>query len=174
MWPYLPHLAAFLQPKLRYLGFDQGMIHLDKLRQAHMLAVLNTKEACSKQNKEKYDDVPQYKIGDLVMIKNFDKKLNWDVKYIPNFRIIRLMGPRQLEVSNLTVRLQKVNISDMHKILPSDFIISSISDKQVFGTKRKYIKDPWILKEVLVINVFLQEISQMLELDKSKFKCTTH
>ena len=29
--PYLPHLAAFLQPKLRYLGSDKGLIHLDKL-----------------------------------------------------------------------------------------------------------------------------------------------
>ena len=34
--PYLPHLAAFLQPKLRYLGLDKGMIYLDKLRQAYM------------------------------------------------------------------------------------------------------------------------------------------
>ena len=46
------------------------MIHLDESRQAYMLAALNTKEACFKQNKEKYDDIPQYKIGDLVMIKN--------------------------------------------------------------------------------------------------------
>ena len=36
-----------------------------------MLAALNTKEACSK-NIEKYDDIPQYKIGDVIMIKNFD------------------------------------------------------------------------------------------------------
>ena len=27
-----------------------------------MLAALNTKGACSKRNKDKYDDVPQYKI----------------------------------------------------------------------------------------------------------------
>ena len=65
-----------------------------------MLAALNTKEACSKQNKDKYDDIPQYKIGDLFMIQNFDKKLNWDTKYIPNFRVIRLIGIRQLEVSD--------------------------------------------------------------------------
>ena len=38
-----------------------------------MLAALNTKEAHSKQNNDKYDDVPEYKIGDLVMIKNFNK-----------------------------------------------------------------------------------------------------
>ena len=67
--PYLPHLAAFLHPKLRYLGWNEGMIHLDKLTQPYMLTALNTKEAHSKQNKDKYDDVPQYKIGDLVMIK---------------------------------------------------------------------------------------------------------
>ena len=74
--PYLPHLAAFLQPKLRYLGLDEGMIHLDKLRQADILADLNTKEDHSKQSKQKYDDIPNYKIGDLVMIRNFDKISN--------------------------------------------------------------------------------------------------
>ena len=40
-----------------------------------MLAALNTKEAHLKQNKQKYDDIPNYKIGNLVMIRNFDKKL---------------------------------------------------------------------------------------------------
>ena len=63
-----------------------------------------------------------------------------------NFRIIRLKSPRQLEVFDLTGRLWKVNISDVHKILPSDFIISSIPDEQVFSRKGKYINDPHILK----------------------------
>ena len=49
------------------------MTNLDKLRQTYMLAALNTKEAHSKQIIEKYDNTPQYKIGDLIMIKNFDK-----------------------------------------------------------------------------------------------------
>ena len=71
--PYLPYLAAFLQPKLRYLGSDKGMTCLDKLEQAYMLAALNTKEAQAKQNTDKYDDIPQYKIGDLIMIKKFNK-----------------------------------------------------------------------------------------------------
>ena len=55
--PYLPHLAASLQQKVRYLGSDEGMIHLDKLRQAYMLAALNTKEAYSKQSKKKNHDI---------------------------------------------------------------------------------------------------------------------
>ena len=38
-----------------------------------MLAALNSKETNSKENREKYDEVPQYKIGDLFMIKNFNK-----------------------------------------------------------------------------------------------------
>ena len=57
--PYLPLLEAFLQPKLRYLCSNKGMIHLDKLRLAYMLAALNTEEAHSKQSKEKYDGKPQ-------------------------------------------------------------------------------------------------------------------
>ena len=47
--PYLPHLAAFLQPKLRYLGSDKGITCLDKLRQTYMLASLDAEEAHSQQ-----------------------------------------------------------------------------------------------------------------------------
>ena len=96
--------------------------------------LLLDKEACSKQNIEKYDNILQHKIGYLVMIKMLIK-LKWDAKYIPNFRIIRLIGTRQLEVSNPTGRLRKVDICDVHKILPSDFIVSCIPDEQVFPEK---------------------------------------
>ena len=53
-----------------------------------MLAALNAKEAHSKQNIDKYNDIPQYKIGNLTMINNFNKKSNWDAECIPNFRIM--------------------------------------------------------------------------------------
>ena len=56
-----------------------------KLRQTYTLTALNTKEAHSKQKHDKHDDVPQFKIGDLIMIKKFDKKSNWNAKYVPNF-----------------------------------------------------------------------------------------
>ena len=78
------------------------MAHLDKLRQTYMLAALNTKEAHSKQNEDKYDYIPHHKNRRLVMIKNYDKKLNWKTKCMPNFRVIRLVGKRQLEVSDQT------------------------------------------------------------------------
>ena len=42
-------MAAFLPPKLRYLGSDKGMICLAKLRQPYMLAALNIREVHSKQ-----------------------------------------------------------------------------------------------------------------------------
>ena len=74
------------------------MINLDKLRKAYMLAALHMREAQSRQTKQSSDDVPYYKIGDLVMIKNFNKKSTWDAKYIPNFRVVHLIGSRQLEV----------------------------------------------------------------------------
>ena len=97
MQPVSSPPSSILHPKLSYLCSNKGMIHLDKLRQAYMLAPLNTKEAHSKQNIqniEKYDDIPQYKIGGLIMIKNFDKKIKLGTKCIPNFRIVRLIGTR--------------------------------------------------------------------------------
>ena len=65
------------------------------------------------------------------MIKNFNKESDWDAKCIPNFRVVRLIGTRQLEASDPTGRLRKVNICDVHKILPSEFIVSYIPDEQV-------------------------------------------
>ena len=78
------------------------------------------------------------------MIKNSDKKSNWDAKYITDFRIVRFIGPKQLEVSNPSSRLTKANICDVHKISPSDYIATSILDEQVFGRKDKYINDPCV------------------------------
>ena len=66
------------------------------------------------------------------MIKNFDKKMTWDTKHVKNVRVVNLIGTRQLEVSDPTGRLRKVNILEVHKILPADFIVSCIPDKQIF------------------------------------------
>ena len=122
-----------------------------------MLAALNTKEAHSKLQCDKHDDVPHYKIGDLIMIKNLNKKLTWDAKYVPNFSVVKLIGKRQSEVVDPTGRLRKVNISDVHKILPADFIVSCIPDEQVFARKGKHTDNPQLLKEVAVIDSFLQD-----------------
>ena len=162
--PYLPHLATFLQPKLRYLGSDEGMNCLNKLRQTYMLRALITKEAHSKEKHDKHDDVPQFKIRDLIMIRNFDKKSNCDAKYVPNFRIVRLTGTRELEISDPMGRLRKLNISDAHKILPAEFIVSCLLDEQIFAGKGKYINDPHILKEVSVIDAFLHQCFQNIRL----------
>ena len=78
------------------------MICLDKLNQAYILAAVNMREAQSKQSTQKYDNVPNYNIGDLFMIKKFDRKSSWDAKYVPNFRVVCLIESRQLEVSDST------------------------------------------------------------------------
>ena len=134
-----------------------------------MLASLNMREAHSKQSKQRYDDISNYKIGDLVMIRNFGKKSNLDAKYILNFRVVHLIGSRQLEVPDPTGRIRKVNVCDVHKIQPSDHIVSSIVDKQVFSKRGKYINDPQIQKEVVIIDAFLHEnIPQVRDQTKVK------
>ena len=91
------------------------MTHLNKLWQTYMLVALNTKEASFKQKCDRHDNVPKFKIGDFIMIKDFDKKSTWDAKYVSNFREVKLIGTRQLEVSDPTGGLRKVNIPDVHK-----------------------------------------------------------
>ena len=54
-------------------------------------------------------------------------------------------------------RLRKVHVCDVHNILPSDQIVRSIPDKQVFGRKGNYINDPCILKEVPIIDAILHD-----------------
>ena len=100
------------------------------------------------------------------MINTFHKNSNWDAKYISNFRIVRFLGTRLLEVSDPTGKLRKVNICVVHKILPSEFIVSFIPDEQDFATKCKCINDWCILKEVMVIDVFLQDNFTII-----KFRC---
>ena len=46
-----------------------------------------------------------------------------------------LIGPRQLEVSDLMGRTRKINVCDAHKIMLSDHIISSIPDEKVLVKK---------------------------------------
>ena len=50
---------------------------------------------------------PIIKIGDLVIIQNFDNRFSWDAKYIPNFRVVHLVGSRQLEVSDPIGRIMR-------------------------------------------------------------------
>ena len=144
--PYLPHLSAFLQPKLRYLGLDEDMIPLEKSKQAYMLAALDMREAHSKQSEQKHDNEPHYKIGDLDVIRHSEKKSNWDAKYVPNSRVVHLIDSKWLEVSDPIDRIRKVNVCDAHRIVPSDHIVCSLPDNQVFGRRGKYINDPNILK----------------------------
>ena len=51
------------------------------------------------------------------MIRNLDKKSNWDARYIPHFRVVHLIGSRQLEVSDPTGRIRNINVCGAHKIL---------------------------------------------------------
>ena len=94
--------------------------------------------------------------------------MTWDTKYVPNFRVVPLISSKQIKISNPTGRTRKVNVCDVHKIVLSDHIINSTPDKQVFGRRGKYINDPGILKEVLIIDSFYMKIFHKSGSDKSK------
>ena len=141
------------------------MTHLDKLWQTNMLTALNTKEAHSKQKCDKHNDIPKFKIGDLIMIKNFDKKLTWDAKYVPNFKVVKLIGTKQLEVSDPTSRLRKVNISDVHNSFPLvNWVVPLFFTYlgMVWDTHSKALSfvNPWIVAFLILVLGSFSAIAQ--------------
>ena len=58
---------------MRYVGSDEGKTHLYKLHQTYMLTALNTKEVHSKQQCDKHNGTPKFKLGDVIMIKILTK-----------------------------------------------------------------------------------------------------
>ena len=60
-WPLPTTPDSIFTTQIKVSRLRQSMICLDKLRQAYMLAALNTKEAHSKQGKHKCNDIPNLK-----------------------------------------------------------------------------------------------------------------
>ena len=50
-----------------------------------MLTALNTKEAHCKQKCDKHENMPKFKFRDLIMIKNFEKKIELGCKICTQF-----------------------------------------------------------------------------------------
>ena len=55
-----------------------------------MLAAINLKRARAKQPIKKTTDPPEFKVRDLLLLKNH-KKQNWNTKYMSNFHICKLL-----------------------------------------------------------------------------------
>ena len=69
----------------------------------------------------------------------------FDMKYIPSYRIIKLINEHVVDVQDMIGNIRRINIKDIHLMFPSEYVLSHLPDEQAFGRVKKYINHPDII-----------------------------
>ena len=105
---YMSTLFKLLLPKIRYMGDEKCRIHLDAMKEVYMMAVCNLKTAIDKcppsiNNPNKTD----FKIGDMVPLKNHTPMTAFYCKYKLRFRICIWLFDKAFNVKDNTRKLEQ-------------------------------------------------------------------
>ena len=142
---FLPTLAQFLQPKLRYIGDSHLHASLDAIRELNMMNIMSLKRARDHDSPKMNQSTPSFRVGDMVLIRNHSRDSPFDTKYIPSYRIIKIINERAVDVQDMIGNIRWVNIKDIHPMFPSEYILSHLPGNQAFGRVKKYINHPDII-----------------------------
>ena len=93
----------------------------------------------------------------MALIKNHNRDSPFDTKYIPSYRIVKLVNEHAADVQDAIGKIRRVNPSDVHLMFPSEYILSHLPDNQTFGRVKKYTNHPdimpiWQISLTLKIN----------------------
>lgn len=132
--PYVP-LNTILEPKIRYMGNDEGIISLEAMKNIYQVVAENLKKARQRRDTQLQPPIRKLQIGDSVMIKNHEAQA-WDKKFIGDFRIIAFPGPNQVEVRSAVGKERIAHLSDVKYVYPADRVISNLPDA-TFGRAQK-------------------------------------
>ena len=113
-----------LQPKLIYIGKTSSMMPLKMLREAYMIAAVNFKKAQDRQLGKKVKDIPEFKVGDLALLKNHKKSHPLDAKYISNFRICKDINDRVYDLHDTPGNRHEAYVVDIQLLLPVQCLVS--------------------------------------------------
>lgn len=143
---YTP-IAKLLNPKIRYVGNERGLLALDVLRGVYALAIHNLKLARERQEDEfKTSPLPDYVVGDLVLVRKHVRS-QWDPKYDHSYRITKIHG-RQVELQSQDGKVKLINIQDIRPQYPVDDVLQHLPDYRQFGRAAKYVAHPNLLKDL--------------------------
>ena len=107
-----------------------------------MMNLLTLKRACDQMPplNKKYE-TPSHKVGDLVLLKNCNTS-SLQTKYIPNYRIIKLIGDRAVNLHYNFGNIKRAHISDIQTMYPAEYFLSHLPPTSLFGRPAKYVNDP--------------------------------
>ena len=75
----------------------------------------------------------------MVLIKNHHWDSPFDTKYIPSYRIIKLVNEHADDVQDTMGKIKRVNLNDVHLMFPPEYVLSHLLDSQTFGRVKKYV-----------------------------------
>ena len=81
----------------------------------------------------------------MVLIKINHRDSPFDTKYIPSYRIVKLINEHVADVQDTIGKIRRVNLNDVHLMFPSEHVLSHLPDNQTFGRVKKYINHPDII-----------------------------
>ena len=81
----------------------------------------------------------------MVLIKNNHRDSPFHTKYIPSYRIVKLINEHAADVQNMIGKIRRVNLNGVHVMFPSEHVLSYLLDNQMFWRVQKYINHPDII-----------------------------
>ena len=102
---YICTLANLLQPKLRHLGDALALLSEKMFRKVNVVAVVNfeKKKVRDGQPAEVIKDIPKFKVGDILLLRNHKKHTTWDIRYMSDIWIYMVISDRAYDHRTLLV-----------------------------------------------------------------------
>ena len=110
-----------------------------------MMNIMSLKRARDQDSPKMNQSTPSFRVGDMLLIRNHSRDSPFDMKYIPSYRIIKIINEPVIDVQDMIDNIRWVNIKDIHPMFPSEYVLSHLPDNQAFGRVKKYINHPDII-----------------------------
>ena len=107
-----------------------------------MMNIMSLKRARDLDLPKMNQSTPFFRVGYMVLIRNHSRDSLFDTKYIPSYRIIKIINECAVDVQDTIGNIRRVNIKDIHPMFPSEYVLSHLPDNEAFGRVKKYINHP--------------------------------
>ena len=118
-------------------------IYLDAMREIYVVEVLNLKMARDRCCPPTWDpDKAEFKVGDIVLLKNHVPTNMFDIKSKASFRICNWISDKDFEVQDSAGKFGCLSIQHLQLLYLAERILIHLPDMNSFGRTMKYTNDP--------------------------------
>ena len=90
-------------------------------------------------------DKAEFKVGDMVLLKNHVPANAFNIKYKPSFRIYKQIYGKAFGVQGSARRVRHMFLQHFQLLLPAEHVFAHLPDITSFGWMIKYINHPSLM-----------------------------